>query len=89
MASLMGQWYTHISGLISGGKTFENVDDLAVGLAVANVDGGCICHVRLSDWVGAQPRRKHQGILDADSNQRPRESMEVYEGLISWLVSLI
>ena len=30
----MGQWYTRISGLISGGKTFENVDDLAAGLAV-------------------------------------------------------
>ena len=34
MASLMGQWYTHISGLISGGKTFENVNNLATGLAV-------------------------------------------------------
>jgi len=25
----------------------------------ANVDGGCMCHVRLSDWAGAQPSRQH------------------------------
>ena len=34
MASLIGQWYIYINGLIRGGKTFKDVYNLAIGLAI-------------------------------------------------------
>ena len=62
----MGQWYTYISGSISGGEIFENVHGLAAAWpwTFANVYRGCICHVRLSDLAGAQPSYKHQCLME-------------------------